>query len=424
MPAFWSTPRKVLIGLSLAALTSACGAAAQYPKVSSGLGQGGGGLACSIPAIHVLKSMQALSASDVWGVGLAVEGTATAHPLIEHWDGHSWSRVVDSGLPYQPVSGASLAAVSADAPTDVWAAGEIDNGPSETLVEHWDGEAWHFMPTPKFNPPNAQLGVMARFDGILAFSPRDVWAAGTSWDELHGNIHRPLVEHWDGSIWHVITAPAPGANENEFSAIAGTSSSDIWAVGYAFSGPADDRPLVEHWDGQSWKVVASALGAGNRAPIGYLTSLAIHGADDIWAVGSKGRPGDPQAALAEHWNGHLWQMTQSPNVPAFGSGVSSHYLAAVSVSVSGDVWAVGMRGVQPLTGPVQPVIEHWDGTEWRVVPSPSVGPASGSLGAIVAAGPREAWATGGAVSKTCGAPAELVMERWDGASWQLIPVVL
>ncbi len=425
MQTFRLGARGPLLYLLLMVVSSACGTAAQHPIVSPGLGRVGTGLACPIPAIHVLKSMQSLSATDIWAVGVAVDSSAPGHPLIEHWDGHSWSKIADGEVPYQSVAGASLAAVSADSPNDVWAVGEIDSGPSETLVEHWDGTAWHFVATPHFNPPNAQLGVMARFNGVVAFSPQNVWAVGTFWDELHGNVHRTLVEHWDGVGWHVITAPAPGADENELSAAAGTSPSDIWAVGYAFSGPADQRPLVEHWDGQSWKVVASAPAAvsTNRAPIGYLTGLAVRNAGDIWAVGSKGRPGDQQQALAEHWNGRSWQLSPSPNVPAFGGG-TAHYLAAVSISASGDVWAVGMRGVQPLTGPAQPLIERWSSGRWLVVANPRVGPFTGSLGGVVAVGSHDVWATGSAVAQGCGAPIDLVMEHWDGTSWQPSPVTL
>lgn len=367
--------------------------------------------------------MDARSATDIWAVGGDSTDSSPIHPLVEHWDGHTWSTLADSGLPFQPPpAGFILDAVSADAAADVWAVGTIWTGPATTLVEHWDGTAWRLVPTPVFNPPNAQLGVVARLDAVLAFSARDVWTVGTTWDELHTNVHRPLIEHWDGSSWHVMSAPAPGTDENELSAIVGTSSTDIWAAGYAFSGPDQERPLIEHWDGHDWKVVASAAGADHRVPIGYFTSLAMRSANDIWAVGSKGRPGDRQQALAEHWDGQAWQMVPTPSIAALGKGTPSHMLTAVSVAPTGEVWAVGMRGVQPLTASVQPIIEQWYATNgWRSVLSPIVGPASGTLVGVAAVGPNDAWAIGGAEATPCGSPEQLVLEHWDGSRWQLLP---
>src|SRR5258705_2268609 len=60
-----------------------------------------------------------------------------------------------------------------------------------------------------------------------------------------------------------------------------------------------------------------------------------------------------------------WSVVPGPN-PNGNSGLSS--VAAVSAN---DVWAVGTSGSQRSSG--QTVIEHWDGTQWSVVQSPSTG---------------------------------------------------
>ncbi|HYS44322.1 MAG TPA: hypothetical protein VEM32_10130, partial [Geobacteraceae bacterium] len=41
---------------------------------------------------------------------------------------------------------------------------------------------------------------------------------------------------------------------------------------------------------------------------------------------------------------------------------------SVAALAPDDVWAVGSR--QPSFAEFQPLIEHWDGTAWSVVPGP------------------------------------------------------
>jgi hypothetical protein len=63
-----------------------------------------------------------------------------------------------------------------------------------------------------------------------------------------GSAEHPLVEHWDGVSWKVVAAEdAPGSPAADaLLALAGTSYRDMWAVG--LQGPADDQlqPLVEY----------------------------------------------------------------------------------------------------------------------------------------------------------------------------------
>jgi hypothetical protein len=60
----------------------------------------------------------ARSATDAWAVGSSNQGFA---PLIERWNGTSWTRA--STVPVPPGSTASLSSVSALSATDAWAVG-------------------------------------------------------------------------------------------------------------------------------------------------------------------------------------------------------------------------------------------------------------------------------------------------------------
>jgi hypothetical protein len=101
--------------------------------------------------------------------------------------------------------------------------------------------------------------------------------------------------------------------------------------------------------------------------------------------------GDSQQALIEHWNGTSWQVVPSPSV-----GTSSTFGAVGAVSAK-DVWAVGVtangtQGFQTLT-------EQWNGSRWSVVTSPSPG-SGGDLTSVAAVTASSVWAVGSAASTT------------------------
>src|SRR5205823_5991731 len=74
-----------------------------------------------------------------------------------------------------------------------------------------------------------------------------------------------------------------------------------------------------------------------------------------------------------------------------------------------DVWAVGEQGVQTLT-------EHWDGTQWSIVPSPNVGDGENFLAGVASTATDEVWAVGYHDSM----PSGTLIERWNGTSWSVV----
>src|SRR5205814_8657055 len=88
----------------------------------------------------------------------------------------------------------------------------------------------------------------------------------------------PLVEHWDGTTWGVVPTPSPLRPGQELGAVAGSSSSDVWAVGSDNSGGSGGA-LILHWNGSVWSSVRAPL------DIGALGSVAVLSATDAWAAG-------------------------------------------------------------------------------------------------------------------------------------------
>src|SRR5213083_823877 len=70
-------------------------------------------------AEDILHDVSMVSATDVWAVGLAFDEFAPDRPLLEHWNGATWTDVLTT-LPQDT----ALYGVDALATDDVWAVGQ------------------------------------------------------------------------------------------------------------------------------------------------------------------------------------------------------------------------------------------------------------------------------------------------------------
>ena len=89
---------------------------------------------------------------------------------------------------------------------------------------------------------------------------------------------------------------------------------------------------------------------------------------------------------------------------------SASALFGIEVISPKDIWAVGQQYVNYNH---QTLIEHWDGSEWSVVPSTT---NSGYLRGITAVSANNIWAVG---FRPGYAPASLIL-HWDGVQWSLV----
>jgi hypothetical protein len=163
------------------------------------------------------------------------------------------------------------------------------------------------------------------------------------------------------------------------------------------------RTLAEHWDGAGWTAAATPnVGTGYN----LLNGVADVAADDAWAVGQSANASNHYDALIEHWDGSQWSVVPSPTV-----GAGDTVLNAVTAVSANDIWAAGWhRNAATLV--TQPLTEHWDGQAWSVVASPTL-PGSPSLFfGIAAASTNDVWAVG-----RTGRHAATLIEHWDGTSW-------
>ncbi len=147
-----------------------------------------------------------------------------------------------------------LYAAAANSATNVWAVGyyEPSGSTSAPLVEHFDGSTWSVA-----SLPTSLTSLDGHFNSVGALATNNAWAVGDYYD-LPTNRNHTLVAHWNGSTWSPVPSP-DGSTFDRFYGIAATSATSIWATGDQYvcgSGPAG--PLTEYWDGCQWRVVPAA----------------------------------------------------------------------------------------------------------------------------------------------------------------------
>jgi hypothetical protein len=330
---------------------------------------------------NVLSDVSVISANDIWAVGGSSRGSRVGNPLIEHWNGSSWSIVP---APQPPDSIASLSGVSALSANDVWAVGMsvIGNAASKTLTEHWDGSVWTVIPSPSIDnigpyPANNQLV------DVVAIAPNDVWAVGTATTIVAGEA---LTLHWNGTQWTIVRNP--GMNPRFYDAnllgITAVGANNIWAVGQITT--SVERKFIANWNGTSWTSVSSPAYPTN---VEFLEGVSAISASDIWAVGTYTIPnpeGSPYFNATLHWDGTRWSIVTAPQVDS-----SLNILVDVAAITASDVWAVGFTGTP--SGYEAPEALHWDGSNWNVVPVPG-GTQSTVLLGLAAVSSTDVWAVG------------------------------
>ena len=220
------------------------------------------------------------------------------------------------------------------------------------MTLHWDGTQWSRITSP--SPGN----LLDELLDVQVVSSKDVWAVG--YTHSNGGPWLTLTEHWNGTQWSIVPSPNPGQTQTYLRRVSAVAHNDVWAAGYYLNPQGYSRTLIEHWDGVQWNLVSSPNENSNNNELWDIGGIS---ANDVWAVGNYSG-GGPTFTLIEHWNGVQWNLINSPN-PADAYGVVLH---GVSIVSSTDVWAVGdwSNEMEAST-----VVEHWDGMEWSIVPSPN-----------------------------------------------------
>lgn len=317
------------------------------------------------------------------------------------------------------VTGAWLRGVAAVSASNVWAVGSYTDpttGAGDTLAEQWNGSSWALVPSP--NPPTSSSSPSADLNGIVALSASDIWAVGYYFSGL--STEATLIEHWDGSTWSVVSSPNVPNVSDELTSVAASSASDIWAVGMSGTEGGTAQTLIEHWNGSAWSIVSSADANQYENELNGVTAVS---STDAWAVGYYvNATGTSSQVLIEHWDGSSWSIWPLPTT------ATNDTLNGIAETSSNNVWAVGSAITPGVI--ITPLAEHWNGMGWSVVPYSSVrsslppdGSTSFPTSVFSAASATPASASLWAVGYTNARSTALATftSQWTGTTWLQSP---
>lgn len=305
------------------------------------------------PDDNVLSSISGTGPSDVWAAGwYKVSGLPEHRPLVELFDGVSWSIVQTPTKPKRPDD--SLLSISARSPTNVWAVGRTGNPYCgrcylyvRPFVIHWNGSTWSYVNGTDLNTGYAHFlaGV-----SIGPSDPRHVWFTGNmASGGIRGEVGVSYVEKWP-SGYSLSEPPIVywfGRANTTTVAFGVTAASDgeVWVVGERFE--PGRYWSIEHFDGSRWSPQES-VGSED-----VLVAIDAASPTDVWAVGSR----------IEHYDGQSWKGSLQKGL---------FDLTSVSAVAGNDVWAAGNSGA----------VLHSNGTQWEQIsqPQPALSTFTGIYG--------------------------------------------
>lgn len=183
--------------------------------------------------------------------------------------------------------------------------------------------------------------------------------------------------------------------------VTAASPADIWAVGGGWTDV--EAPLIVHWTGAGWGEVTPPSAPNLQYMFAAVDAVS---ANDVWAVGNgepSPSPGFAPIPVIAHYDGRAWSMVPPPAPPSS----SSYTLIGVDMLSATDGWAVGWRQ-GPLTDPPQPLALRWRNGRWVAVSMPRI--AGARLAQVSARSANDVWAVG-AVGD------DGLLVHFDGTRW-------
>jgi hypothetical protein len=338
-------------------------------------------------AVSSLSGVSCTAPSACMAVGASVNRAGAFQPLAERWNGTRWA-IQPTPNPSQ--GGGFLNGVMCTSPSACTAVGTSNAG---TLAERWDGTAWRIQPTPN---PSQGGGFLS---GVACTSASSCTAVGAS--NAFTPNSRTLAERWNGTRWRIQPTPNPSQGGGGLNGVACTSASACTAVGTSNAGN-----LAERWNGTRWTIQPTPNPAG--AQFTFLNTVACPSPSACTAAGAYVNSSGTFQTLAERWNGTRWRIQPTPN-RAGGPNLLIGVDCTASSACTAAGFSVGRSGI------VRTLAERWDGSRWRIQPTPNPrGAAPSTFESVSCTSPSACTATGEAANLP-------LAERWDGAKWRIQP---
>jgi len=190
------------------------------------------------------------SEHDCLLVGFATPNRGAGQAIAERWNGHIWARVAVAGELSGGGSLEGVACLAGSSPGTCWAVGQTvtrNSGlvPIHPLVERWNGHSFTLVHSPQGSRGNyPELNSIACADLTAC---QAVGSRGSGEDDA-----LVLTQGWNGSRWSSETSPSPLYGFQSLTGVACPSAQDCWAVGEGLNhAGSGTRMIIEHYFGSS-----------------------------------------------------------------------------------------------------------------------------------------------------------------------------
>jgi hypothetical protein len=249
--------------------------------------------------------------------------------------------------------------------------------------------------------------------GVTCLTPSHCFAVGYRQTD---SDYLATIEQGYAKTWARVGSPNPaGKRPNDFpplSSVACSAPKNCFAVGTYYNASDQPTALIQHWNGNAWKIMKAAAPVIVKAPHAQLSqqtslsSVTCPTAKSCYAVGYYEGLNGAINTLVEHWTGTTWASITAPT-----SGALTTVLYGVSCVSDTSCFAVGTSMSATHT---KPFIIRWNGTAWSTSASPGL--AYAGLSDISCAGPKTCFAIGSVAAQTT----STLLERWNGTKWSVI----
>ncbi|MHB8718879.1 MAG: hypothetical protein ACYDAC_08320 [Candidatus Dormibacteria bacterium] len=238
-------------------------------------------------------------------------------------------------------------------------------------------------------PSGDASGIDNRLYSVACADAATCWAVGTAFT---ANTYQTLIEQLTPSGWVVVSSPddssaktTNGNEQNVLTSVSCVASGPCFAAGYWYDGQNQAHTLILESGAGGWQQMTSA----DTAPAlvdDLLNSITCVSASDCWAVGESlvpgiffipfiPVPGTPAQTFAEHWDGTQWKIVPTPS-----NGANESVLESVACVSTSNCDAVGIDSTG--SGTYAALIERWNGNSWSITggadPSPQLDELDGA----------------------------------------------
>jgi hypothetical protein len=326
------------------------------------------GLLASV-ACQAADSCVAVGREDVPAPYLGAR-SAGDHPLIASWDGATWVRgsaPVPAGAKEARLNGVSCAGGMCMAVGQYGRTVDRDH----LLASIWDGETWKILLPPRVR--SSDDSALEDVDCVTATSCIAVGQFSYEIQELFSGL-APLVERWDGTSWRAeVSDNARDSLDTELNAVSCPTVEVCVAVGFQRLTGGTYASFAEIREDGKWRVLPTPNPPGS--PDVELADVACLAPDRCIAVGSWVSGGSVRS-LVESWDGTRWKIEETPTPP----GATSTSLTAIDCRSPETCIVVGTSEQGSPTRHARSLIRTNGG--WTLLPMPepvgtSISPAGG-----------------------------------------------